>query len=114
MKKAKVIDNSGFNYISLGTVYNIEKETRDYYYITNDVGIVKRYGRARFEDVEEKPVVKKVKKEKPVVEVLTCKFPKYNVLSFNQKYEVLRSSGDKVIVIGDNKEESEVLRKRFE
>lgn len=117
-KKIKCIDSKGFNFISNDTIYPIIKETRDFYYITNNSGMNKKYGKKRFELVENPAVVEEKPKPKPVRKKTTvlCMIPSYNKLLYKKEYTVIRedkNNKDNYMVLGENKEEISVSKKRF-
>jgi len=116
MKEIKCINNEGFSLITVGKKYEIKNESRDFYYIINDAGVEKRYGKGRFEVVKEKekkepePKPEKVVKPKGVV----CVFPKGSEFRYKQTYYPMGVSADDskyVFEIGGEKHE--VLKSRF-
>lgn len=114
--KVKCISNGGFSFIKVDTEYELLRSTRDYYYIVNESGNPKRYGKSYFIPVEEKEkVVKKPAppKEKPPVRVVACVFPKVGILTFGKEYSIIKETPDHFIVHGDNNADVEVLKTRF-
>ena len=115
MKQITCIDNEKFNFITVGKKYNIEKETRDFYYIINDSGLRKRYGKSRFSVDEEKtkPAKKVAKKEKIAEPMAKCVFVKPG-LTYKKAYKYTESKDTaKITVTNDNGDKVSVLKKRF-
>jgi hypothetical protein len=108
------INNEGFSLITKGKSYPVINESRDFYYIINNNGIEKRYGKNRFTlDKGSLPKEEKappVKKEK--VKIVICKFAKPGVIEYNNEYTVKRETADHYIVNVDGTE-YEVLKTRF-
>lgn len=98
MERITVIckDDKGFRNIKNGEEYKVENSTRDFYYIRNERGVLKRYGKNRFAIKEEKPkkkttVIEK-KIEEPIPKTVICKVPSLNKLAYNKKYTVKKAT----------------------
>jgi len=118
MKKVKCINNGKFNFITVGKVYNIEKETRDFYFISNDSSSRKRYGKSHFELVESKKktenkVGKPAVKREKTQQIAICQFVKPG-LTYKKKYPYTDSKDvNKISITNDRGEKSLELKKRF-
>ena len=118
MKKIKCINDEKFNYITLHKVYDVEKETRDFYFVVNDSGLRKRYGKSHFEEVNPKPKAekkppKRVERKEKKQQVAVCYFVKPG-LTYKKQYPFTESKdSNKITITNDNGEKTSELRKRF-
>jgi hypothetical protein len=117
-KKAKCVNNEGFSFITIGKVYEIVSESRDYIVVKNDRGISKRYGKNRFNIIQEASVAvvqeKPMKKEKVEAQkTVVCKIPSH-LLEFDKKYKVIKEDEDNYLVKAKDGKEYWQAKKRFE
>ena len=101
-------NTGGFISITIDRKYKIERMTRDFYYISNDIGVIKRYGKKYFK-VSSKEIKKPVSKK----EMAVCIFPVLTELSFKKAYSFKDVNKDRIIVSNDKFINKEYLKKRF-
>ena len=108
------IDPSGFKFLTVKKKYKVHSSTRDFVYIANDTGSVKRYGKNRFQPIDnikkEEVIVKKQKDNKKKV---ICKIPTAGKLTYNKVYEVLNSTEHDYCIIDDLGNKLDFAIKRF-
>lgn len=105
--KATCINSAKYRSITKSKVYDITKESKDFYYIINNLGKEARYSKKFFTRVVEK---KEVPKSLKAVCVYTIK----NELSFKQAYDFVEKPHNMVEVTNDKGVKSQYVKKRFE
>lgn len=108
--KVVCINANKFKSITQGISYDLSRESRDFYYIRNNLGVVQRYGKKYFEETP-KASVKRVPKK----EVAMCVYPVLSELTFKQAYDFKLDKKDKdsIIVTNDGGTAKTYLKKRF-
>lgn len=102
------INDSKFKSITQGNVYEVTKESRDFYYIKNNLGANQRYGKIYFQRNESKEVKTSAKKEMAV-----CVYPVLNELSFKEAYSFTSTLNNNIIVKNDRGAKRSYIKKRF-
>ena len=100
-----------FKSITVGNKYTIEKESKDFYYIINDLGKQSRYGKKYFQIAK-----KYVPKEKAKVLKAVCYFPIEGETTFKKAYDFKEGGqvkADFISIKNDKGVTSLYLKKRF-
>ena len=117
MKDSKIKNNENsitcisagkFRSITHGNEYIIDRETRDFYYIKNDIGTINRYGKKYF-----KVVIEKEKILPPKVMKAVCVFPVLNELTYREAYSYEDIDESLCALKNDKEVKKTYLKKRF-
>lgn len=120
IEKVKCINAKNFKSIKTGKEYSLVKESKDFFYIKNEINKTARYNKKYFEIKEEKPKVAKEKKPakpKKVENIAVCVYPVRDQLTFKKEYKYKKAEskdGEKIKVTCDDGVERVCLKKRFE